>query len=76
MFQGTEIQEQETTKSIPSNSEEENSSKKAEQLSLDIEEELETEEPKIYRLTEENMAFIDPMIGITQEDIEQFFKRS
>nr|WP_045798461.1 ATP-dependent RecD-like DNA helicase [Streptococcus equinus] len=70
------IQEQETTKSIPSNSEEENSSKKAEQLSLDIEEELETEEPKIYRLTEENMAFIDPMIGITQEDIEQFFKRS
>lgn len=72
----SEIQEQETTKSIPSNSEEENSSKKAEQLSLDIEEELETEEPKIYRLTEENMAFIDPMIGITQEDIEQFFKRS
>lgn len=70
------IQEQETTKSIPSNSEEENSSKKAEQLSLDIEEELETEEPKIYRLTEENMAFIDPMIGITQADIEQFFKRS
>lgn len=72
----SEIQEQETTKSIPSNFEEENSSKKAEQLSLDIEEELETEEPKIYRLTEENMAFIDPMIGITQEDIEQFFKRS
>ncbi|SFF93092.1 ATP-dependent RecD-like DNA helicase [Streptococcus equinus] len=72
----SEIQEQETTKSIPSNSEEENSFKKAEQLSLDIEEELETEEPKIYRLTEENMAFIDPMIGITQEDIEQFFKRS
>lgn len=72
----SEIQEQETTKSIPSNSEEENSSKKAEQLSLDIEEELETEEPKIYRLTEENMAFIDPMIGITQADIEQFFKRS
>lgn len=72
----SEIQKQETTKSIPSNSEEENSSKKAEQLSLDIEEELETEEPKIYRLTEENMAFIDPMIGITQEDIEQFFKRS
>ena len=72
----SEIQEQETTKGIPSNSEEENSSKKAEQLSLDIEEELETEEPKIYRLTEENMAFIDPMIGITQEDIEQFFKRS
>ena len=72
----SEIQEQETTKSISSNSEEENSSKKAEQLSLDIEEELETEEPKIYRLTEENMAFIDPMIGITQEDIEQFFKRS
>lgn len=70
------IQEQETVKSAPSNSEEENSSKKAEQLSLDIEEELETEEPKIYRLTEENMAFIDPMIGITQEDIEQFFKRS
>ena len=72
----SEIQEQETVKSAPSNSEEENSSKKAEQLSLDIEEELETEEPKIYRLTEENMAFIDPMIGITQEDIEQFFKRS
>ena len=72
----SEIQEQETTKSIPSNSEEENSSKKAEQLSLDIEEELETEEPKIYRLTEENMAFIDPMIGITQADIEQFFKHS
>ncbi|EQC68412.1 RecD-like DNA helicase YrrC [Streptococcus sp. HSISB1] len=72
----SEIQEQETTKSIPSNFEEENSSKKAEQLSLDIEEELETEEPKIYRLTEENMAFIDPMIGITQADIEQFFKRS
>lgn len=72
----SEIQEQETAKSIPSNFEEENSSKKAEQLSLDIEEELETEEPKIYRLTEENMAFIDPMIGITQEDIEQFFKRS
>ena len=72
----SEIQEQETTKSIPSNSEEENSSKKAEQLSLDIEEEHETEEPKIYRLTEENMAFIDPMIGITQADIEQFFKRS
>lgn len=72
----SEIQEQETAKNIPSNSEEENSSKKAEQLSLDIEEELETEEPKIYRLTEENMAFIDPMIGITQEDIEQFFKRS
>ncbi|HHU64889.1 ATP-dependent RecD-like DNA helicase [Streptococcus sp.] len=70
------IQEQETTKSIPSNFEEENSSKKAEQLSLDIEEEHETEEPKIYRLTEENMAFIDPMIGITQADIEQFFKRS
>ncbi|WP_027968358.1 SF1B family DNA helicase RecD2 [Streptococcus equinus] len=70
------IQEQETVKSAPSNSEEENSSKKAEQLSLDIEEEHETEEPKIYRLTEENMAFIDPMIGITQEDIEQFFKRS
>ncbi|WP_423831806.1 ATP-dependent RecD-like DNA helicase [Streptococcus equinus] len=70
------IQKQETAKNIPSNSEEENSSKKAEQLSLDIEEELETEEPKIYRLTEENMAFIDPMIGITQEDIEQFFKRS
>lgn len=72
----SEIQEQETTKSIPSNFEEENSSKKAEQLSLDIEEELETKEPKIYRLTEENMAFIDPMIGITQADIEQFFKRS
>ncbi|MFI3836940.1 ATP-dependent RecD-like DNA helicase [Streptococcus equinus] len=72
----SEIQEQETAKSIPSNFEEENSSKKAEQLSLDIEEELETEEPKIYRLTEENMAFIDPMIGITQADIEQFFKRS
>lgn len=70
------IQKQETAKNIPSNSEEENSSKKAEQLSLDIEEELETEEPKIYRLTEENMAFIDPMIGITQADIEQFFKRS
>ncbi|SEK18326.1 exodeoxyribonuclease V alpha subunit [Streptococcus equinus] len=70
------IQEQETVKSAPSNSEEENSSKKAEQLSLDIEEEHETEEPKIYRLTEENMAFIDPMIGITQADIEQFFKRS
>lgn len=72
----SETQEQETVKNILSNSEEENSSKKAEQLSLDIEEELETEEPKIYRLTEENMAFIDPMIGITQEDIEQFFKRS
>ncbi len=72
----SEIQKQETAKNIPSNSEEENSFKKAEQLSLDIEEELETEEPKIYRLTEENMAFIDPMIGITQEDIEQFFKRS
>lgn len=70
------IQKHERAKNTPSNFEEENSSKKAEQLSLDIEEELETEEPKIYRLTEENMAFIDPLIGITQEDIEQFFKRS
>ena len=30
---------------------------------------------KEYRLTEENLPFIDPMIGITQEDIEQFFKK-
>lgn len=48
------------------------------QLTLDIaeNEQIQTEqEPKIYRLTEENLAFINPMIGITQADIEQFFKK-
>ena len=48
------------------------------QLTLDIakNEQTQTEqEPKIYRLTEENLAFINPMIGITQADIEQFFKK-
>ena len=48
------------------------------QLTLDIAENEQTQteqEPKIYRLTEENLAFINPMIGITQADIEQFFKK-
>lgn len=48
------------------------------QLTLDIakNEQTQTEqEPKIYRLTEENLAFINPMIGITQADIELFFKK-
>ena len=45
------------------------------QLSLDFEDDTsEPEQVKDYRLTEENLPFIDPMIGITQEDINQFFK--
>lgn len=48
------------------------------QLTLDIAENEQTQteqETKIYRLTEENLAFINPMIGITQADIELFFKK-
>ena len=47
------------------------------QLTLDIDDNVSdstNSQPQSYRLTEENVHFIDPMIGITQADIEQFFK--
>lgn len=53
---------------------EEEKSEKVVQLSLDFNEDK-PDNVKEYRLTEENLPFIDPMIGITQEDIEQFFKK-
>lgn len=43
------------------------------QLSLAIDDN--EQETKNYRLTEENLPFIDPMIGITQADIDQFFQK-
>lgn len=53
---------------------EEEKSDKDVQLILDFDEDK-PDNVKEYRLTEENLPFIDPMIGITQEDIEQFFKK-
>lgn len=43
------------------------------QLTLDIDNQVE-QETQAYRLTEKNIPFIDPMIGLTTADIERFFK--
>ena len=64
----------EADKAISSAHVEEEKSEKVIQLSLDFNEDK-PDNVKEYRLTEENLPFIDPMIGITQEDIEQFFKK-
>ena len=36
---------------------------------------LSPKEPKSYRLTEENLLTIDPMIGLSEEDIMMFFEK-
>lgn len=51
----------------------------AEQIRLDLDEpevEIAADERReeSFRLTEDNLRFIDPMIGIRQEDIDAFFK--
>ncbi len=52
-----------------------NSNTDAEQLTLDIEEDLNHKNNQIgYHLTEKNYFMVDPMIGIQQEDIDHFFK--
>lgn len=37
---------------------------------------LSLKEPKNYRLTEENLLTIDPMIGLSEEDIMMFFEKN
>ena len=77
----TEISQQPSPKTVQNNKTEKattslqtsETQKESIQLSLAIDDT--EQETKSYRLTEENLPFIDPMIGITQTDIDQFFKK-
>lgn len=57
-----------------SETEETSNSLSTEQVTLDLEDQVNTDEPETYTLTEKNIFLIDPMIGINQEDIDTFFK--
>ena len=38
-----------------------------------VERKAESDEPTVYRLTEDNLHTISPMIGLTEEEIAAFF---
>ena len=76
----TEISQQPSPKTVQNNKTEkattslQTSETKEESIQLSLAIDDTEQETKSYRLTEENLPFIDPMIGITQTDIDQFFK--